>query len=329
MNTHSHLLAAVLAGTILAAGTAFSPAIADENYPERVVTIVVPVSPGGLADIIARTAAERLSSRSGQTFVVDYIVGAGGSVGTQAVVRSDPDGYTLGLVTESLLLVNPHLFRNLSYSVDDIEPVGIVATAPLLLLVPVDSPVETLEDFINLARDNPGALTYGSSGPGTMPHLVMHLFSQAAGLELLHIPYSGGGASVTDLTAGRLDILAAGAALVAGSLGEGGALRAIAVSGPERLEGFPDVPTVAESGVPDFAVEAWWGLAAPKGTPSSVITSLNAWLSIEDSSEVELERLTASHLSPTFLTADEMAEILRSEEPTWERIVREIGITLD
>lgn len=294
------------------------------RYPQRAVTIIVPVSPGGLADIVARTAAERLQARSGGAFVVDYVIGAGGSVGTQTMIRSAPDGYTLSLVTETLLLVNPHLFPNIEYAATDVAPVGIVATAPLLILVPRDSPIQTLDDLLTRARENPGMLSYGSSGPGTMPHLVMHLLCREAGVEMLHIPYAGGGASVTDLTAGRLDVLAAGAALVAGSLGEGGTLRAIAVSGEERLADFPEVPTVADFGLPGFAATAWWGLAAPAETPPEIIAQLDAWLSLEGSSDAELARLRDAHLDPTYIGAVEMAASLTEEGPRWERIVSEL-----
>lgn len=321
----SILQAGIAGGAALFSGLP-SAVLAQGTYPARAVKIIVPVSPGGLADIIARTAAERMQARSGQTFVVDYVVGAGGSVGTQAMIRAEPDGYTLSLVTETLLLVNPHLYPNIDYSFADVAPVGIVATAPLLILVPQQSPIRTLEDLISNAREAPGSLTYGSSGPGTMPHLVMHLLCKEAGIEMLHIPYGGGGASVTDLTAGRLDALAAGAALVAGSLGEGSPLRAIAVSGAERLPDFPDVPTVAESGLPGFGVSAWWGLAAPAGTPPDIVAQLNEWLSLDGSSEAELARLSEAHLDPTFIGATAMTDSLAAEAPRWERIVSELDI---
>lgn len=325
MITRRQMLIASVA-SVLASKVAF----AQEAYPQRPVTIIVPVAPGGLADIITRAAADRLSVRSGGSFLVDYVVGVGGSLGTQAVANADPDGYTLGLVTEALLLVNPHLYENVTYTVDDFAPVGILANMPLMILVSKDHPAQTLEELIALAKEQPGVLSYGSSGTGTMPHLVVHQLSNAAGISLVHVPYKSGANSVTDLIGGRLDVLAAGAPLVLGSIGEGGPLRPLAVTGNERLPDFPDLPTVNEAGVPDFALNnPWWGLVAPSGTPPSVIEQLNTWLALDSMTEAELELLAATKLEPSFTDAEGMAQVLETEGPVWEALVAEMGITLE
>ncbi|MGK6315741.1 Bug family tripartite tricarboxylate transporter substrate binding protein [Neorhizobium sp. DT-125] len=317
---------------ISAVASAVAPkiAFANEIYPSRAVTIIVPVAPGGLADIITRAAAERLSARSGQSFIVDYVVGVGGSKGNQDVANAAPDGYTLGLTTEALLLVNPHLYKNVRYTADDFEPVGILAELPLLLLVQRDHPAKTLAEFVSMAKEKPGAMSYGSSGAGTMPHLVSHQFAKAAGISLVHVPYRSGSGSVTDLIAGRLDLLAAGAPLVAGSIGPDGPLRPIAVAGPQRIPTLPDVPTVAEAGFANFKLRSpWWGLVAPRGTPKDVIDRLNRWLALDAMTEDEKQKLVATKLEPEFIGSSQMAEIVRSEGPVWKSVIEEMGISLE
>ncbi|WP_172724466.1 MULTISPECIES: Bug family tripartite tricarboxylate transporter substrate binding protein [Neorhizobium] len=324
MITRRHMLVSAAAGA-LAPRLGF----AQQAYPSRPVTIIVPVAPGGLADIITRAAAERLSVRSKQSFIVDYVVGVGGSKGNQDVANAVPDGYTLALTTEALLLVNPHLYKNVRYRAEDFEPVGILAELPLLLLVPKNHPAKNLADFVSMAKAKPGSMSYGSSGAGTMPHLVGHQFAKAAGISLVHIPYKSGAGSLTDLIAGRLDLLAAGVPLVAGSIGPDGPLRPIAVAGPERIASLPDVPTVAEASVAGFNLRSpWWGLVAPRGTPRDIIDRLNGWLALDAMTEDEKQKLISTKLEPKFIGSAEMGDVIRSEAPVWKAVIEEMGLSL-
>lgn len=245
------------------------------DYPSRLTTLVVPFPPGGSTDVLARQLAERLSKSSGQPVVVENKAGAGGTVGSQAVARAAPDGYTLVMGVTGSHSVSYSLYEKPPYDpVKDFAPVSMIVSAPLVLAVNGNLPITDTAAFIAHAKANPGKLTYGSPGNGTSMHLTGEMFDLAAGTDTLHIPYKGSAAATNDLLGGQIDAMYGDVLVLMPHL-KSGRVRAIAVTGAQRHPMLPDVPTIAESGVPGFESLSWQGLFAPAGTPEPVIQALN------------------------------------------------------
>ncbi len=266
-----------LALSILAMMFASRGAVAEGlGYPERPITMVVTFAPGGSSDVLARTVANAMGHGLGKQVAVDNRPGAGGHVGAEAVAHAVPDGYTILFGTNGTLGIGPALYKSRRYDpLRDLAPVGLLHKLPLVLIVNSHIPAQTLSEFIDYARSHPGKLSFASAGVGSVSHLAGELFKGEAQIDILHVPYKGGGAAVPDLLTGRVSMMLE-TIPNALPLARGGDLRAIGVTTKERSPSAPDLPTLAESGLPGFDVSAWTGLFVPAGTPSAIIERLNA-----------------------------------------------------
>jgi tripartite-type tricarboxylate transporter receptor subunit TctC len=299
-----------------------------QDYPTRTVRIVVPAAPGGGTDIVARVLAQDFSKALGQPFVVENKPGAGNMIGIEAVARSAPDGYTLLMVPATIAL-NSVLYKKVPYHpIRDFAPITLAATAPLVLIVHPSVPAQSLAEFIALARRQPGKMSYGTPGIGTTPHLCMELLKSMAGIDLVHVPYRGTAPAAADVISGQIATMFA-TALTARPMIDAGRVRALAVSGPQRVHALPNVPPVAEAGVPGYAAIQWYGLLAPAGTPAATVARLNAE-AIKSLRTAEMkERLAADGAEPQGSTPEEFAATIRHEIPEYARIVKISGAKLD
>ncbi len=256
---------------------AVSFAAAQDHYPSRPVTLIVPFAAGGSTDVIARVIADAMRGPLGQSPVIDNRGGAGGSIGTAAIAKAAADGYTIGMGTASTLAINPAAYKSLPYDVDGLEPVGLIAQVPNVITVNPKLAAKTLADLVTLAKAEPGKLTYGSAGNGSVSHLMGEQFKLATGTDIIHVPYRGVGPALNDAVGGQIQILFDNLPTSL-PLIQDGKLRALAVSSPKRLDVLPDVPTFAELGLADLDWMAFFGLIAPARTPKPVIDKLNAAL---------------------------------------------------
>lgn len=291
------------------------------DYPLRPVRIVVPSPPGGGTDIVARVLAQHYAKALGQSFFVENKPGAGNMIGIEFVARSPGDGYTL-LMVASTLALNSVLYKKVPYDpVRDFAPITIAATAPNVLIVNAALPAQSLAEFIALAKKKPGALSYGTPGIGTSPHLSMELLKSMAGIDIQHVPYRGTAAAVTDVIGGQIAATFANA-LTAKPQVDSGRVRALAVSGPRRIEALAAVPPVAEAGVPGYEAMQWYGLAAPAGTPAPVIARLNAEAVKALQSQKMKEKLALDGAQPVGSTPAQFAALIRAELEKWTRVAR-------
>lgn len=246
------------------------------NYPERPITMIVTFAVGGSSDVLARSVANAMSQGLGKSIVVENRPGAGGNIGAEAVSKAAPDGYTILFGTNGTLGIGPALYRNLRYNPQkDLMPVGLLHQLPLVLIVNPQVPAKNLGELIAYAKSNPGKLTFASAGIGSASHLTAELFKIAADIDILHIPYKGGGAATADLVSGQVSLMLE-TIPNALPLARGGQMRALGVTTKERSINAPDLPTFAESGLPKFDVSAWTGLFVPAGTPKAIVDRLNA-----------------------------------------------------
>ena len=315
------------ARTLLIAFLFLGNANAQTDYPTRPVKVIVPSPPGGGTDILARVLAQHFSRALGQPFVVENKPGAGNMIGIESVARSPGDGYTV-LVTASTLALNSVLYKKVPYDpVRDFAPITLAATAPNVLVVNPALPAKSLAEFIALAKAKPGALSYGTPGIGTSPHLSMELLKSMAGIDLQHVPYRGTAAAVTDVIGGQIAAMFANA-LTAKPHVDSGRVRALAVSGPSRIEAFPTVPTVAEAGVAGYEAMQWYGMAAPAGTAPQIIARLHAEAAKALQSDEMKAKLALDGAQPVGSTPAEFAALIRRELEKWTRVVHAAGIEL-
>lgn len=326
-------LAVVSASAMFAILGASAPATthaAASTFPDKPIRIVVPFSPGGGTDLIARAMGVAMGQDLGQTVVVDNRPGGGTIIGTDNVAKSAPDGYTLVMATFAHA-VNPSLQPKLPYTTDKaFAPVMLVGRSPNVLVVRADSPYKSVRDVIAAAKAQPGRISFASQGPGTSAHLAGELFKSLAKVDLNHIPYKGAGPAITDLLGGQVDLMFATASAV-GNLLESGKLRALGVTSAQR-SASPDlskVPTIAESGVPGYVAESWYGLFVPAGTPAPVIARLNAAAHKAVTTEAFRKRADAEGLIVSPGTPEELARYVRGEEVRWSKVVKDARITLN
>jgi tripartite-type tricarboxylate transporter receptor subunit TctC len=304
-----------------------SPACAQEGnaWPQRQVTIVVPFAAGGGNDIMARTVAEKMSRTLGQQIVIENRAGAGGSNATRQVARSTPDGYTLVIGGTGTLGVNPTLYTNVGYdSRKDFAPVGLIGTGALVVLVNPTLPARSIGELIALAKREPGRLNYASAGVGSGIHLGTVLFEQMADIKLSHIPYRGSAPALTDLMGGHVAIYFSSLPPAIG-LARDGRVRALAVTGAKRSDVFPELPTVAEAGLPGYESVLHYGIVAPAGTPRPIIDKLSAALRDALAAPDTKERMATDGTEPLPSTPDEYAADIDREETKWSAIVRKSG----
>jgi len=324
-NTRRRTFLTALAALSLAV---FSAGVAMAVYPERIVRIVVPFAPGGGTDVVARTLAQDMAKDLGVTVMIENKPGAGTIIGTQAVATSAPDGYTLLMGTFSHA-VNPSLNAKLPYDPHrDFAPVALIACSFNVVVVSPKSPIKSIADLIAAAKASPGRLSYGTFGIGTSAHLAGELFKDMAKVDLTTVPYKGAAPAITDLLGGQIDVMFTTVASSA-SLVESGQLRAIAVTSAQRSPAFPQLPTVAEAGVPGYAAESWYGLFAPAGTPAGVIDRLNQSAASAVQSEA-FKRLGVNEgLVMIARPPEELDRYVRDEEERWRRVIRDAGIKVE
>jgi len=289
-----------------------------QEYPSRAVRIIVPSPPAGGTDIVGRVLAEHFSRTLGQQFFVENKPGAGNLIGIEAAARSAPDGYTL-LMTASTIVLNTVLYKKVPYDpIRDFAPITIAATAPNILIVNPNVPAKSVAELIALAKQKPGALSYGTPGIGTSPHLCMELLKYLAGIDIQHVPYRGTAAAVTDVISGQIQAAFA-TALTAKPQVDAGRVRALAVSGPRRVEALPGVPPVGET-VPGYEAMQWYGLLAPAGVPAAVVEKLNAEALAALRSKEMKDRLAADGAEPLGSTPAEFGAFIRRELDKWSKV---------
>ena len=297
----------------------FSSVSFSQEYPTRPVRIIVPSPPAGGTDIVGRVLAEHFTRALGQQFFVENKPGAGNLIGIEAAARSAPDGYTL-LMTASTLVLNSVLYRKVPYDpIKDFAPITIAATAPNILIVNAGVPAKSVAELIALAKQKPGVLSYGTPGIGTSPHLCMELLKTMANIDLQHVPYRGTAAAVTDVMSGQIQVAFA-TALTAKPQVDAGRVRALAVSGPRRVEAMPNVPPVGET-VAGYEAMQWYGLLAPAGVPGAVLEKLNAEALVALRSKEMKDRLAADGAEPLSSTPAEFAAFIRGELDKWSKVV--------
>jgi tripartite-type tricarboxylate transporter receptor subunit TctC len=316
-------LALALAVAALPGTTAFA-----QTYPAKPVRVVVAFTAGGTTDILARNVAQQLTERLKQPFVIDNRPGAGGNLGTEIVVRSAPDGYTLIVNSVGPIAVNGTLYGKLGYNpMTDLVPIVQIADVANVLVVHPGLPVRSMEEFIAYAQANPGRLNYGSTGVGTSSHLSSFMLAKRAGIEAVHVPYKGADA-LKDLLAGRIQFMFATIPSVMPQIAAA-KLRPIAVSSLKRSRSLPEVPTVADKGFPGFEAGSWFGFFAPKGTPEAVSALVNKTVNeILQVTEIE-QQMVAQGADPAGGTSAQFAQFVQREHDKWRQIVRESGATAD
>jgi tripartite-type tricarboxylate transporter receptor subunit TctC len=300
-------------------------AVAAEGYPSRQVRIIVPFAPGGPTDVIARLLAQKLSDDAGQAFFVENHPGAGGNLGTAVVASAPADGYTI-LVASSSFVVNPSLYKKLPYDpLKDFIPISIIGASPNVLVVNPGVKAKTVDELRNLIKANPGKYTFASPGAGTTPHLSGELFRLSLGLDLVHVPFSGAGPAINSVIGGHTPI-GFTALTTAVQQANAGTLRAIAVTGARRSPALPEVPTMAEAGLPDQEASTWQGVLVPAGTPGEIVEFLHrAVVKVVAQPDVK-ERFAALGFDPVANSPEEFAAQVKVEIAKWGKVIREADI---
>ena len=316
---------AALAGTVALAPTVSRRAFA-QPWPTRPVHIVVPYAPGGSTDTVARITGDRLSTIWGQQAVIENKPGAGTNIGAAAVASSDPDGYTMFLGTSSLA-TSRLLYRSLPYAISDLAPVTLVCMFPLLMVVPNASPAKSVSDFIAFAREKKGRVTFASPGVGTVPHLAGELLKQITGIEMTHVPYRGDAPALADTIAGRVDLQIGGSAMLEQI--RSGQVRGLAVTTAKRSQLAPELPTVAEGGVPGFDVTGWFAFFVPARTSRSIVEKVHIdTVTALNDPTVKLKLETIGMVA-VGSAPEELAALLRAETEKWSAVIKEANIALD
>jgi tripartite-type tricarboxylate transporter receptor subunit TctC len=314
---------------VTAAGTALAaPAALAQSFPAKPVRLVVPFAPAGIADILARQIAEPLGQAWGQQVVVENKAGASGHIGAMDVARSAADGHTLMVGTIGIHAAHAS-YRKLAYKpADELRPVTILAEAANVVLVPAHSPYKTFGELVADAKANPGKLSYGSAGPGSSIHMVTALFELMAGVRMSHVPYKGSGPALIDLIGGQIQVMFE-------NIGSGmvhiksGRLRPLAVTGAQREPTLPEVPTIAEAGVPGYAATSWWTVAAPRGTPDAVVEKVQQDLKRVIAAPAMRAKFEAQGVRPVINTPAEAAAYFASETVKWNRVIEAAKLQLD
>ena len=308
---------------------AAAPAFAQADYPSKPIRLVVPFPPGGTTDILARAVAQKLTVDWHQQVIVDNRPGAGGNIGADLVAKSPPDGYTLLMGTIGTQSINPSLYARMPYDAQkDFAPVILVAGVPNVLEVNPSLPVHTVQELIAYAKANPGKLNFASSGNGTSIHLSGELFKSMAGVQMTHVPYKGSAPALADLVGGQVQLMFDN---LPSSLGliKGGKLRAIAVTSAARAPALPDIPTIAESGLPAYEATAWFGVLAPAKTPPAIVDKLNAAIGAWLASPEARDKLASQGAAAAGGTAADFARYIASETTKWANVVKVSGAHID
>jgi len=303
------------------------PALGQSGYPNKTIKIIAPVQPGGGVDLVARTIADRLGRVLGQSIIVDNQSGGGGVVGSMATVRAAPDGYTLMVGYVGTHGTNPAV-RKLPYdAVKDFTPIAMIGGTPNILVVPPSVPVNSLKEFVAYVKANPGKLSYGSSGPGTLTHLAMEQLKVAADLDIVHVPYRGIGPAITDILGGQTQALFPGLAAALPHI-KAGKMRPLAVTGTRRHPLLPDVPTFEESGYKGFDGVQWYGIVGPAGMAAPIVGKLNEEINRLLASPDLRERLSGEALEPMPMTPEQFGQYMRDDIAKWSKLAQDRNIRI-
>jgi tripartite-type tricarboxylate transporter receptor subunit TctC len=326
MKRRSLIHSAVAVATLSALGL---PALAQDKWPSKPITYIVPFPAGGTTDILGRLIGQKLGPVLGTTIVIDNRGGAGGGIGSELASRAPADGYTLVGGTVSSHAINVSLYPKLGYDpVKSFSPVVLIGSNPVVLVVGANSPYKTLQDVLAAAKAKPKTISSASAGSGTSQHLSLELLGFKSGTQFIHVPYKGSGPAIQDVIGGQVDMMF-DTTVVAGPHIQSGKVRALAVTSAKRLESLPNVPTVAESGVPGFEVTSWQGIFAPAGTPKPIIDKLHEEiLKIIAQPEMQ-ERLKGLGMQPTPLTTGEVTAFQKAEVEKWAQVIKAANVKLD
>jgi tripartite-type tricarboxylate transporter receptor subunit TctC len=315
-----------IGAALLLAGAAHVQAQAQGAWPTKPVRIIVPYGPGGAVDVATRKMAQKLTTQTGQSFIVENKPGATGTIGVNQVARAEPDGYTL-VANDTTYTLLPYIFKKLPFDpATDLQPVGAFIFAPMALAVNAEGPFKTLADLLAQAKREPGKVTYGSGGPGTTPHFAAEALAIATGVKFMHVPFKGAAEATQAILSKVIDFQFASTTGVMGPV-QGGQLRLLAVSGDKRLAVLPDVPTFAQAGVKDFGVVNWTGLWAPKGTPKAVTDRLQREIGVAMQSPDMVEFATKMGADPRSADATQFATILKGSSEMWGKVAHNIGFS--
>ena len=316
-------------GAIACLGIAIaaSHSSAQQAYPTKPIRMICPFPPGGTTDVVARLVAQKLTEAWKEQVIVDNRTGAGGIIGTELAAKAPADGYTVLLGSITTHAVNPALYKKLNFDpVKDFIPVSLVVSSPQLLAVHPSVAAKSVRDLISLAKAKPGQLNYASAGVGTSPHLTFELFKSMAGIEATHVPYKGTGPAITELIGGQVQMMITGVVALMPHV-KSGKLRGLAVTSAKRVAALPDLPTVAESGVPKFDVSSWFGVFLPSGTPKPIVTKMNQEIrKIVEIPDVR-QKLISLGADPETNTPEEFSAYVKSEMAKWGKVVRDTGAT--
>ncbi len=331
MNTMDRrAVARLLSGAALAlCGTlAAMPSFA-QSYPDKPVKLIVPYAAGGGTDAIARLVAQAVGQQLGQTMVVENNGTAGGNIASQMAASAAPDGYTVLMANQGPMVVNPHIFKNMKVDpLKAFDPVVLITSAPLVLVVPAKSKISSVAEFLDFARKNPGKMSYGSAGNGSASHLATVLLGQMAKLEYTHVPYRGAGPALNDLVSGQTDFMVTTLPSAAGLI-EAGTVKALAVTTAERTKKLPNAPTLSEAGVTGYESGAWYGFVVPKGTPKEVIEKLRTATIAAINSDLIKERFANEGAVPLGKSPEEFAKMMQEESKRWGEVLKTANIMMN
>jgi tripartite-type tricarboxylate transporter receptor subunit TctC len=313
---------------LAAVGGLFAVMVQAQSYPSKPVRVVVPYPPGGPTDIVARVLFQQVAESTGQQFLIDNRAGAGGNIGAEVVAKAPADGYTV-LIGTTAHAINMSLFKSLNYDVQkDLAPVSLLTQGPLVLVTHPQFPANSVKELIDLAKAKPGSLNFASSGNGQSTHLSAELFNSMAGTKMVHVPYKGSAPALSDLMTGQVGIMF-DTTLSAMPFVRAGKLKALGVTSPQRTPAAPDVPTIAESGLPGYEVFAWNGVLVPAGTPKAIVAQLNEEIRKAMQLPQVREKFSAQGFAASWNTPDQFGVFVRNEVDKWARTVKASGATLD
>ena len=325
---HRARLLAGLVSALVLSGLFAVPAAA-QPYPSRVVKLIVPQTPGGATDVFARKIGQLLSEKWGQPVVIENRAGAGGVVGTDVVAKSAPDGYTLLVTYAGSQAINPALYPKIPFdSVKDFQTVATLASTPFVLIVHPKLPAKDLAEYVALARARPDALTYASSGNGSVNHLLGEMLKTEAGIKMLHVPYRGVAPAITDVIGGQVDSAFSSVPSVL-QMVQTDKVRALAISSAKRVAAAPEIPTIAESGFPGFDVNPWWGILAPAGIDMTIVRKINEDVANILRTKEMIDFLAAQGAEPLMTSPEAFLKILEADVVKWAKVVKSAGVTLN
>lgn len=297
-----------------------------QTYPAKQVRLIVPFAAGGVTDIVGRLSAEFIGKKLGQTLVVENIGGAGGNLGVSNMIKAGADGHTLALVPTGNLAINPHIFSSMPFdALKDVTTVGLIAQSPQLLVVTPTVPAKTLRELIAHGKANPGKLNYGSAGVGSTNHLAADQLARAAGIDMVHVAYRGAAPAVTDLVGGHVQVMVVAASLVVEQVAAG-TLRSLGAATENRSAIMPEIPTIAEEGLPGYSSMTWFAIVAPAGTPAPIVERLHGYLREMVADAEVLARFKSAYLEPFSKPLAELAPFVQAEHARWAAIVKDAGV---